>query len=90
MVRKYVFNVHRSLVVLNYLENIGTWENLSRIKLGSGNFNPAEIQNILNDLMIKNHIESRPAENPQAKIEYRITDSGRKINASSKEFLAKF
>ena len=55
----------------------GTWENPQRIRLGSGGFNPADVKTILDVFTVKKYVGSRPAENPQSKTEYRITESGR-------------
>ena len=43
---------------------------------------------ILNDFLARKYVEPRPAENPQAKTEYRITEIGHKTYESFKEFLA--
>jgi len=85
---KYGSAGHRNLAVLKYLVDEGTWKNPSQIGRSSGGFNPADVTKILNDFLARKYIKPRPAENPQAKTEYHITEIGRETYESFKEFLA--
>ena len=85
---KYGTPAQRNLAVLDFLVRTGNWVNANQIRMGSGGFNPADVTKILNDFLARKYIEPRPAENPQAKTEYRITEIGRETYESFKEFLA--
>ena len=76
---KYGTIVHKNLAVLDFLSNHGTWANPNQIRVGSGGFNPADVMEILDGLMTRKFIEDRPANNPQAKTEYRVTETGRQM-----------
>jgi hypothetical protein len=67
MIRKYVKNPYRDLAVLKHLTDIGTWENPSRIRLGSGIPHQSDVGEILKNFLIRKYVESRPAENPYFK-----------------------
>ena len=84
---KYGSAGHRNLAVLKYLADEGTWKNPSQIRMGSGGFNPADITEILVVLITRKYAESRPAENPQAKNEYRATETGRQNLETARSFL---
>ncbi len=82
MARKYVNNGTRNLTILNYLTNVGTWKNHNQITTGTGNYHPSDVKIVLNDFLIRKYVQERPAENPQAKTEYHITENGRKMTES--------
>ena len=76
---KYGTPAQRNLAVLNFLVRAGSWVNANQITRGSGGFNPADVMEILDGLMTRKFIEDRPANNPQAKTEYRVTETGRQM-----------
>ena len=80
-------SLSRNLAVLGFLMKSGTWENPQRIRLGSGGFNPADVTEILDTLIGRKYAEFRPAENPQAKNEYRATETGRQNLETTRSFL---
>ena len=84
---KYGTPAQRNLAVLNYLVRAGSWVNANQITRGSGGFNPADVTDILVVLIGRKYAESRPAENPQAKNEYRATETGRQNLETARSFL---
>ena len=62
-------------------------DSLEMTTRGSGGFNPADITEILVVLITRKYAESRPAENPQAKNEYRVTETGRQNLETARSFL---
>ena len=84
---KYGTPAQRNLAVLNYLVRAGSWVNSNQIRVGSGGFNPADVTEILDTLIGRKYAEFRPAENPQAKNEYRATETGRQNLETTRSFL---
>ena len=87
---KYGSVVNRNLTVLGFLVNHGTWANANQIRLGSGGFNPADVNDTLDSFIVRKYVESRPAPNRQAKTEYRSTEKGRQMLKELLGFLGKW
>ena len=84
---KYGTPAQRNLAVLDFLVRAGSWVNSNQIRVGSGGFNPADVTDILVVLIGRKYAEFRPAENRQAKNEYRATETGRQNLEKTRSFL---
>jgi DNA-binding MarR family transcriptional regulator len=61
------------------LTKIGTWLNLRQITTGTpgSDLNRDRLKKIIDGFIEKEFVEVRESENPKAKYEYRITESGK-------------
>jgi predicted transcriptional regulator len=61
------------------MTKIGTWLNLRQITTGTpgSDLNRDRLKTIIEGFIEKGFVETRPSENPKAKLEYRITDKGK-------------
>lgn len=61
------------------MTKVGTWLNLRQITTGTpgSDLNRVRLKKIIDGFVEKRFLESRDSENPKAKFEYRITESGK-------------
>ena len=61
------------------MTKVGTWLNLRQITTGTpgSDLNRDRLKKIIDGFVTKGFVETRESENPKAKLEYKITESGK-------------